>query len=634
MIAAALFAAALTVASADRLAMADRLFNRGEYAAARAEYRALAGADGVSAETLAYREVYCAYQLGEKKDARRLALDFLKRFPASDDAGQVRFLGAMSAEDPADRRRELSSLDADGTPTRLRTLALCELGNLTGEAAYFERCFKLAPDGSLADYAKFRHALCLSQSKVAAERRKATEELVDLAFGKKGAMSADALYSAASLTFYDQRYGEAVALAKRFLKAYPDDSDRCRQLRIIAASSEYNAGRYASAVEFCGEEHEERFDLVRALALDRFGDRDRAVAAAEDYLARHPQGEGRERMELLLARSDFDRADQNGDVKKLVEAARRAAELSKSAADRVRYGWTLERAGESAKAEEVYASVARDFPGAAEAADALYRRGMSLARRDRWSAAEVAFAEALAAKLPEASRALALYWRGVACLKLDHSAEGEKYLREAVAEKLPPDELREARLMLADADFNAGRREAALAAYTELVRLGATERMNSAKILAIGKLLAPAEMKLCADALTAGANAEWRQAGWELAAEAEDRLGNATAAAAAREKCLAENCVTESAAAASLQLGLYRLSAGETAEADRELRRSVELNVKNDAARAAAYLALARVAIERGDREAARGYATVVAELFEKEPAAAEARALLEKLGK
>ena len=47
--------AALTVAPSDRLAMADRLFNRGDYASARREYLALKGEKGVDEADVLYR---------------------------------------------------------------------------------------------------------------------------------------------------------------------------------------------------------------------------------------------------------------------------------------------------------------------------------------------------------------------------------------------------------------------------------------------------------------------------------------------------------------------------------------------------------------------------------------------------
>ena len=49
--------AALVVAPADRLSMADRLFGRGDFAAAKREYLALKGVSGVDEADVLYRLV-------------------------------------------------------------------------------------------------------------------------------------------------------------------------------------------------------------------------------------------------------------------------------------------------------------------------------------------------------------------------------------------------------------------------------------------------------------------------------------------------------------------------------------------------------------------------------------------------
>ena len=52
---------------------------------------------------------------------------------------------------------------------------------------------------------------------------------------------------------------------------------------------------------------------------------------------------------------------------------------------------------------------------------------------------------------------------------------------------------------------------------------------------------------------------------------------------------------------------------------------------KSNAARAASYLGLAKAALLRDDAEAAKGYATVIATLFENTPSAAEAKEILKR---
>lgn len=625
---------ALAVAPGDRLAMADRLFNRGEYAAARTEYAALAGEKELAADVVAFRRIYCDYQLGNKAVVRKDGEAFLKAFPASDSASDVRYFRAMSAEGQ-ERINELRALDSDSVPVARRVSVLCELGRLTESAEAFERAIRLDPKGPLALYAKYYHAVLLSSSKDQAQRKKAICDLLDVAFGPDQSIGESALYSAACLTFSDRRYSEAVSLTRQYLRKNPADKAKIRQLRAIAAVSEYNSGRYSSAIEFCGDEQGEQFDMVRALAYDRFGDKAKSLVAAKAYLERYPQGPHRKEVEILVARADFAAAEKDADAGRLVESARRASELSGSAGDLLRYAWTLEKTGASEKSEAVYESVAARFPKSPEAADALYRRGMSLARRDQWSGAELSLSEALdTGSLPADRRGLALYWRGVACLRLGHGEKAAEHLRSAVAAKLPPDEDREAKLMMADLDYTAGRTDAALAAYADLVRFGAAERMSAAKTYSIGRLLAPNEAKICAEALVKSGSPEWRQAGYALLGDVEEKRGNPAAAAAAWEKSLAEDVTTQSKASSSLKLGIYETGKGSVEAAEKHLALAIRLNSKDGVARSRAYLALAKCALAKNDVEGARKYATVVATLFEKTESAVEAGDILRKCGK
>ena len=83
----ALILAAIAVLPADRLAMADRLFNRGEYAAAKEEYAALRGEKAVPADELLYRLAECDRALGKGiRRTDREVSDFRARRPLAADA--------------------------------------------------------------------------------------------------------------------------------------------------------------------------------------------------------------------------------------------------------------------------------------------------------------------------------------------------------------------------------------------------------------------------------------------------------------------------------------------------------------------------------------------------------------------
>ena len=499
--------AALTVAPSDRLAMADRLFNRGDYASARREYLALKGEKGVDEADVLYRLAAASEGMKDAKAVRADADAFLAKFAAHRLADRVRLMRALVCEGE-ERRKELRMLDRDDADPSLRAEALFHLAKMSNDASLYERCRKLDPKGRFAAYASFYHASAALESADAAARRRGLAELMEIVYGKDAALAKDALYLAAVHSYREAKYGESAALLKRYQKLYPGDA-RLPEVRRLVALSELMGGHYAAALACCTDDKDDTLVFVKATANERMGNRDEALALARKYLEEFPQGRHRDALELGL------------------DAAKRVVAFGKGvvASDRLRYAWALELAGEVEKAEAEYASVAKDFPGKGDAAEAMYRRAMSLLRREQWAAAELSLAEALASGIDGERRALALYWRGVASMRSGHAAEGVALLKDAVKAGLPLDESREARLMIADADFNAGRTEEAKAAYKELISQGALERMGAAKTLSVGKLLGGEEARLCAQSLVKSDSAEWRQAGYALLGSVEEESG-------------------------------------------------------------------------------------------------------------
>lgn len=631
-VASTLLAAALTVAPSDRMAMADRLFNRGEYAAARAEYLALKGEKSVDSASLGYRLASSAHAAGDKAAARAEAGEFLAKHPDHKQADAVRLMKAMNAES-AERRAELVVLDRDGVQPSIRAEALVRLAEDTKDASLYERALKLDPKGRFASYSRLMYARSLHESAEESVRRRAVQELMELVFGSDALYAKEALYIAATYCYSGGRYDECATLLKRYEQKYPGDA-RLKAVRRLRALSEMLAGRYAAALTLCTDDADETLLYVKAFSAGRVGEKEVSVASARKYLDSFPQGANRRQMDLLLARAEFDSAIAltNG-VKAAIAAGRRAVELAGSdagASDRLRLGWAYEKAAEDDLADAVYAELARDFPESDAAAEALYRRAMAQLRREKWSAAELTLAQALSGgRLSGERLSLARYWRGVAAIRSGHEQEGVDFLRKAIAAGLPLDESREARLLVADADYNAGRHEQAVKAYSELVSQGAVSRMSAAKTLAVGRLLTGESAMVCAKALTANSSPEWRQAGWALSGDIAESQKNYVAAAHAYEKCLAEPCTTEVVAEAALKLGGYLLKDGRPREAEAIYARAVELNASDPDSRAVAYMGLAKSALARDDAEAARGYATIVATLFEKTPSAAEAKEML-----
>jgi tetratricopeptide (TPR) repeat protein len=263
----------------------------------------------------------------------------------------------------------------------------------------------------------------------------------------------------------------------------------------------------------------------------------------------------------------------------------------------------------------------------------MFRKALADLREERWSAADLALAEALGGKLDQRRRGEALYWRGVSAVRLDHAEEGSAFLKKAVDAGLGLDQSREARLLIADCDFNAGRIDDAKAAYKKLVREGAASRMSAAKTLSVGKLLFPSEESaICARALAKGEAAEWRQAGYALLGSVEEEAKSFAAAIEAYRKCLAEPCRTEDLPRAASRLGALEVANADWDAAESTLKRSVELNTDNVAARAEAYYHLAEVSVAKKDMKSAKAYATVVVTLFENTPWADKAEAILKTL--
>lgn len=628
---AALFAA-ITVAPADRMAMADRLFNRGAYKEARAEYAELINAKALAEDELLYRYAECERAMGRADSARRTYGVILSRHPASRHADRARLSRALLSKDSEEKISELRLLDTDRIPADIRASALYHLGVATGDAAVFARCAEIAPGGKYAPYAKLRMASALAASNDSAERAKGVAVFLEIADGPDGELAEEALYLAASSCYGDRRYGEASSLLGRYMKKWPAGRHAADALK-VRAWCDYLDGRYADVIAECGDGSTDDTAFLLASAHHLSGDAAKAKTFFEAYLEKFPQGRYRKEVELPLARLGFTSAEKSGDMPRALDFARRAAAVSGLAGDRLRVAWAMERCGAGDDAEREYLSIAADFPGSPEASEAMFRKALADLREERWSAADLALAEALGGRLDQRRRGEALYWRGVAAVRLDHAEEGAGFLRQAVESGLGLDQSREARLLVADCDFNAGRIDAAKAAYATLVREGAAARMSAAKTLSVGKLLFPGEESaICARTLAASDAPEWRQAGYALLGAVEEERKSYAAAVEAYRKCLAEPCKTEDLPRAAARLGALETANAEWDAAEATLKRAVELNADSVSARAEAYFHLAEVAVAKSDPATARKYATVVVMLFENTPWAAKARTLLENL--
>ncbi len=624
----ALLIAAIAVLPSDRLAMADRLFNRGEYAAARSEYAALKGEASIASDDLLYRLAECDRATGAKAEARKAYGELLDRYPTSKHADRARLMRALAGTD-AERSAELKVLDSDRVPNDIRAAALYYLGSAANDPAALERSVKLNPKGKYASYADFHRASLLVKSPDAAARRKGVELLLGLAFGKDKTFAEEALYLAAVQSYNEKRYGEAGSVFRRYLRTY-SDGKHAADVRTMSAWSDYLAGKYADAVALCGDGKTDDFAYLKAACAYASGDNAAAEKLFKAYLEDYPQGKYRANAELPLTRMGFDAAEKSGDTSKVIENAKRAYSISKQSGDALRLAWAYETSGKTAEAEQQYLETAKAFPKTDDAAEALFRKAMIDARAGKWSACDLALTEAIATGKNAKRAAESQYWRGIAALQLGHEAEGANLLKEALAKGISLDQSREARLVLADVAYRGGRTEEAKTEYAKLVKEGACERMNAAKTLTVGKLLDGEEAKICARALILSDSAEWRQAGYALLGSVEEKASAFSAAIEAYRQAMAEKATVSDLSAASLALGKLEAKSGEHDLAEATLRRAVELNAADARARAEAYVALAKNAEAAGRVKDAVAYATVIVSLFSDEALCAEAKKVLD----
>lgn len=623
--------AALAVLPADRLVMADRLFNRGEYAAAKTEYSALKGEKSIAGDELLYRLAECERALGARTAARTLYGELIKRYPSSDRVDRARLMCALQGNEN-ERREELKLLDSDRIDGKVRAAALYHLGVLENDETRLVRSLKADPDGKYSTYCNFHLAELRSRSTDPRTRRRAVDSLLEIAFGKKDEkLAEEAIYLAAVHCYNDKRYGESSSLLHRSLKNYPQGK-HAASARTLAAWSDYFCGRYADVIRLCESAEGDDFAYLKAASVYSRGDRAAAKELFTAYLERFPGGKYRDNAELPLAQIGYAEAEKANDAPKMVESAKRALAVSKSPVDALRLGWAYEKSGAVDNARTEYLGVAKASPGTEAAAEALYRKAMLDLREGKWDPADLALAEALSGGKLGKYRASALYWRGIAAIRLDHRAEGAKLIKEALAEGLTLDEAREARLIIADFDYENGRVEEAKAEYAKLVGEGAADRMSASKILSVGKLLAgnPAAT-VCAKALIGVDSPEWRQAGYCLLGSELERSGSFAAAIDAYRKAVAEKAEVEDLAQAILNLGILESKAGELEKADATLKRAVTVNRGDPSRRAFAYVWLAKNALLKNDRHSARAYATVVVSLFGDGEAVDEAKSILER---
>lgn len=585
---AAVFAASLALAPADRLLMADKMFAKGLHADAAREYAALRSEKSISGTDIEFRIAECAHALGKEAEA----------LPAYE-----RLL-----------RRDLSS--------QMRAVALYRVASAKNDPAMFLESEKADPNGRYALFARLKRALILAKSDRPEDRREATGIFLELSMSNEKSVAEESMYAAASLAYGDKRWNEAAILFGRLAKSYPD-SPRVAAARTPRAWSAFLCGRYTDCLAACGDSAEDDLAYLRGAAMMALDRREQGIAELSRYVELHPQGRYRAAAMLPVQRMKFDAAVKRGDIPAAVQAAKLAAALSDSPGDALRLAWAHERSGASAEARAEYRRIAERWPKDPAAGEALFANALSDLRAENWAAGELALDEALRRFPNLQRRSEAIYWRGIAAIRLGHEEEGVARLKEALSLGISLDQAREANLLVADSDARAGRTKDAAARYVELLSKGASERMSATHLAAVLRLLAG-----CGEweALLTGAKALAARSGdpafVQIAAAREGQalegLARYDEAIAAYRRAFAVKADTDEGSAAALSLGLLEYRKGEYAAAERTLTDAVSRNAGPDGlkARAKAYRALADVCRAKGEALKAKGYETVLKELF------------------
>ena len=586
-----LFAASLALAPADRLQMADKMFAKGMYADAAAEYAALKGEKTVSSDDIAFRIAECDRMTGREKEA-------------------------LAAYD---------SLILRDIPAPMRAVALYRLACARNDASLFLKCEQTDPKGRYAAFSKLKRALVLSKSGNPAERREATGIFFDLSMSPDKSVAEEALYAAATLAYGDKRWNEAAILFGRLIKGGKERA-RAKAAVVPYAWSSFLAGRYTECMSVCGESVEDDLFYLRASSLIALDRKEQGLAELAKYLEAHPRGRYRAAAELPVYRARFDAAVKKGDMPAAVQAAKLAAAASGSAADALRLAWAHEKSGALDEARAEYRRIAEKWPDDPATGEALFANALADLRAGNWNAGELALKEALKRfpKLPRRNEAL--YWKGVAAMHLGHDAEGVSRLEEALKLGVSLDQTREANLLIAGFEARSGRESDAAKRYSGLLLSGAADRMAAAQLAAVVKLLCECsewEAALCGAKALSGRSKDpaFMQTAAAREGQALEGLARSDEAIAAYRRAMSVKAETEEGAAAALALGLLEFRKGEFDAAEKTLADAIARNAgaAGTKSRAKAYRVLADVCRAKGDSLKAKGYETVLKELFGEE---------------
>ena len=449
----------VTAPPADRLELAIQLSKRGMHAEALRAYEALRNAKEVPHDEVLFRLGDTYRILKRPDDALNCYAELIASTPSSRYADVARLNRAMLRTGAA-RARELKELDRRSAPDAIRATALNYLGDLARDAKnakgavdYYRRASEVSPTNEVARLARLKCAALLSESDQVQDRRQALGIYLDLVESDDPQLAAEALFSAAMLSYHDGRYAEAATLFHRLSTDHPK-SPRVKESRIFAAWACYLSGRYSEALKIAsplrGPDNEDAY-YVTASALRMLERRVDAIHAYAAQLQAFPNGRYADEAWFDYISVVAAQGDNAGVLKMLAErgdppakyaerawglacesaivltnypvaveyalrvAKNRKGEFAPNAVHRL--AWLLEQTHDWGRAATAYRGLAADWPTNAVAPQALFLAGVCETKRGRVESACNDW-KALVARYPDSPYASdALYARAIAVLR-------------------------------------------------------------------------------------------------------------------------------------------------------------------------------------------------------------------------
>ncbi len=264
------------------------------------------------------------------------------------------------------------------------------------------------------------------------------------------------------------------------------------------------------------------------------------------------------------------------------------------------------------------------FPDDERVPEALYQRAMADIRAGRNDAAATAL-DAFIQRFPTHARRNDVgFWRGMIFHDAGDDAEAQRLLREVLASQPSRDIERESMFLLGQIARSQGRTDDAAALLQPLLESSTREKFSPENLDWLAQFQFErgdfAASELAAQTLLdTSDDPVWQQAGFVLVARAKRAANDAPAAISSYRKAFEIDVNSRYAPEAAFRLGELLLDANKVDEAEAALSDAARRAAGPDfvGVRARATAALARVALARGDKEAALRYDNAVYILFD-----------------